>query len=130
MGGKRGHWRLVRESEVLLLKDTVMIPDFTLIDVQDDSRKILIELVGFWHPDYLRRKIAKVREANCAHLLLLVYQGLKVTEDAFQDVASEVIFFRQKPVLKEVMETVEVMAERIYGVRGKGGGKGKKQEMD
>jgi len=120
MGGKRGHWRLVRESELLLLKDTVMIPDFTLIDVQDDARKILIELVGFWHPDYLRRKIAKVREANCAHLLLLVYQGLRVTEDAFQDVASEVIFFRQKPVLKEVMETVEVMAERIYGVRRKG----------
>ncbi len=117
MGGKRGHWRLTRESEVLLLGDTVMIPDFLLVDEQDENRKIMIELVGFWHPQYLRRKIEKVRAANCAHLLLLVYKGLKITEDAFDDAASEVIFFQQKPVLKEVMETVEAMAERIYGPR-------------
>ena len=119
MGNKRGHWQLTRESEVLLLGDTVMIPDFILVDDQDENRKIMIELVGFWHPEYLRRKIEKVRAANCAHLLLLVYQGLKITEDAFQDAASEVIFFQNKPVLKEVMETVEEMAERVYGPRVK-----------
>jgi len=119
MGGKRGHWRLTRESEVLLLGDTVMIPDFILVDDQDESRKIMVELVGFWHPQYLRRKIEKVRAANCSHLLLLVYKGLNVTEEAFQDAASEVIFFQQKPVLKEVMETVERMAERLYGPRVK-----------
>lgn len=119
MGSKRGHWRLTRESEVLLLGDTVMIPDFLLVDEQDETRKILIELVGFWHPEYLRRKVEKVRAANCQHLLLLVYKGLNVTEEAFQDVASEVIFFQQKPVLKEVMETVEAMADHIYGPRRK-----------
>lgn len=119
MGGKRGHWRLFRESEVLLLGDTVMIPDFMLVDEQDANRKILIELVGFWHPEYLRRKIEKVRVAQCAHLLLLVYKGLKITEDAFQDSASEVIFFQQKPVIKDVMETVEKMADRVYGPRHK-----------
>src|SRR5260370_42101233 len=96
-----------------------MIPDFVLTDKNDEARRILIELVGFWHPNYLRRKVEKVRAANCAHLLLLVYKGLKVTEEEFQDAASEVIFFQQKPVLKEVMETVEAMAERVYGPRPK-----------
>ena len=115
MGNKRGHWRLERESEVLLLGDTVMVPDFVLIDTRDETRRVLVELVGFWHPNYLRRKIEKVRAANCAHLLLLVYKGLNVTEEAFQDVASEVIFFQQKPVLKEVMESVEAIANRVYG---------------
>jgi len=119
MGHKRGHWRLTRESEVLLLGDTVMIPDFVLVDDRDENRKIMIELVGFWHPQYLRRKIEKVRAANCAHLLLLVYKGLNVTEEAFQDSASQVIFFPEKPVLKEVMKTVEAMAERVYGPRAK-----------
>jgi predicted nuclease of restriction endonuclease-like RecB superfamily len=108
-----------RESEVLLLGDTVMIPDFVLVDEADESRKILIELVGFWHPNYLKRKIEKVQAANCAHLLLLVYQGLNVTEEAFEGSASEVIFFQNKPVLKEVLERVETMAERIYGPRPK-----------
>jgi predicted nuclease of restriction endonuclease-like RecB superfamily len=119
MGDKRGHWQLLRESEVLLLGDTVMIPDFALIDEADETRKILIELVGFWHPNYLRRKVEKVHAANCAHLLLLVYQGLNVTEEAFEGSASEVVFFQNKPVLKEVMEKVEAMALRIYGPRPK-----------
>jgi len=127
MGGKRRHWRLSRESEVLPLGDTVMIPDFLLVDERDESRRILIELVGFWHPEYLRRKVEKVRAANCSHLLLLVYSGLKVTEEDFQDAASEVIFFKQKPVLKEVMETVEAMAERVYGPRRKPEPKAKKR---
>ena len=96
-----------------------MIPDFVLTDTHDETRRILIELVGFWHPNYLRRKVEKVRAANCEHLLLLVYKGLAVTEEDFQDAASEVIFFQQKPVLKEVMETVEAMAERVYGPRRK-----------
>jgi len=110
---------MVRESEVILLGDTVMVPDFVLIDTHDEQRRILIELVGFWHPQYLRRKVEKVRAANCAHLLLLVYQGLNVTEEAFEGTASEVIFFQNKPVLKEVMQTVEAMANRIYGKRPK-----------
>jgi predicted nuclease of restriction endonuclease-like RecB superfamily len=125
MGGKRGHWRLTRESEVLLLGDTIMVPDFVLVDSKDENRRILIELVGFWHPNYLRRKVEKVHAANCAHLLLLVYKGLNVTEEAFQDAASQVIFFHQKPVLKEVMKTVEEMAERIYGPRRKNEHRGK-----
>jgi len=115
MGEKRGHWRMVRESEVILLGDTVMVPDFVLIDTRDEKRRILIELVGFWHPNYLKRKVEKVRAANCARLLLLVYQGLNLTEETFDGTASEVIFFQNKPVLKEVMQTVEAMANRIYG---------------
>ncbi len=130
MGEKRGHWRMIRESEVLLLGDTVMIPDFALVDDVDETRKILIELVGFWHPTYLRRKVEKVRAANCAHLLLLVYQGLNVTEEAFEGSASEVIFFQNKPVLKEVMETVEAMANRIYGPRQKRRRKKRTKSLD
>ncbi len=117
MGFRRGHWRLSRESEVLLLGDTVMIPDFVLLDEQDEQRKILIELVGFWHPQYLRRKLEKVRAAKCAHLLLLVYEGLNITEEDFEDVPGEVLFFCNKPVLKTVLDTVEAMAERVYGPR-------------
>src|SRR5260370_2174160 len=130
VGGKRGHWQLTRESEVLLLADTVMVPDFVLIDTYDENRRILIELVGFWHPQYLRRKIEKVRAANCSHLLLLVYRGLNVTEEAFEGSASEVIFFQNKPVLKEVMEMVQAMANRIYGPRQKGKRKRKTKSLE
>jgi uncharacterized protein len=116
-GGQRSHWILKRESTVILLGDTVMVPDFVLVDKDDEHRQIIVELVGFWHETYLKRKVAKVREAQCQNLLLLVYQGLKLTPDAFRETVSEVIFFQQKPVIKEVMRTVEALAERLYGPR-------------
>lgn len=115
IGERRGKWRLLRESELLILGDTVMIPDFVMVDSRNEHRRILIELVGFWHPDYLRRKLEKVHAANCAHLLLLVYKGLNVTEEDFQGVTSEVLFFPNKPVMKDVMAMVEEMAQRLYG---------------
>src|SRR5260370_20472354 len=116
-GGRRSHGILNRESTVLLLGDTVMIPDFVLVDKADENRQIIIELVGFWHETYLKRKVAKVREAQCQNLLLLVYQGLKLTPDAFRETVSEVIFFQQKPVIKDVMGAVEALSERLYGPR-------------
>lgn len=115
IGEKRGHWLLSRESDVLLLGDTVMIPDFTLTDERDEKRKVLVEIVGFWHPEYLRRKVEKVRAAQCSHLLLLVSDHLNLTNHAFEDSASEVLFFHEKPVIKEVMSTVEGIALREYG---------------
>ncbi len=111
-GGKRGKWLLTREDEVLVLGDTVMIPDFVLTP-KDTGQRILIELVGFWHPDYLRRKVEKVRAAQCQNLLLLVYEGINLSSEALRDVPSEVLYFKNKPVLKDVIATVEAMAEKI-----------------
>ena len=99
---------------MLLLGDTVMIPDFALTHKRLGQR-VLIEIVGFWHPDYLRRKVEKVRAAHCQHLLLLVYEGVNLSAERLRDVPGEVLYFKHKPVLKEVMGAVEVLAERVYG---------------
>lgn len=98
-----------------MLGGTVMIPDFQLVHGLDEQRIILIELVGYWSPTYLRNKVAKVRSANCPYLLLLVYEELNVTRESFGEVASEVVFFKQKPIIKEIMPVIEAMAERVYG---------------
>lgn len=111
-GSKRGKWGLTREDEVLVLGDTVMIPDFALTH-KDNGQRILIELVGFWHPDYLRRKVEKVRAAQCRNLLLLVYEGVNLAAEALQDVPGEVLYFKNKPVLKDVMAVVEKMAREV-----------------
>jgi predicted nuclease of restriction endonuclease-like RecB superfamily len=111
-GEKRGSWLLTREDEVLLLGDTVMIPDFALTH-KKDGRRVLIEIVGFWHPDYLRRKVEKVRAANRSDLLLLVYEGVNLAETALQDIPSGVLYFKNKPVLKDVMAMVEAMSPNL-----------------
>jgi predicted nuclease of restriction endonuclease-like RecB superfamily len=114
-GTERGQWRLRRESELVVLKNTVMIPDFCLEHRDDPTRRILLELVGFWTPNYLRTKLAKLREAQCSHMVVLVYQRLNVTEEDFRDIPSEVIFFKEKPVIKQIVPVVEALAERLYG---------------
>jgi uncharacterized protein len=114
-GTERGKWRLTREDQVLVLDGSVMIPDFLLVHTQDEQRRILVELVGFWSPRYLTTKIAKVQAAQCPNLLLLVYENLKVTRQDFGKIPGELIFFKEKPVIKEVIAAVETLAEKLYG---------------
>ena len=114
-GTERGHWQLVREPELLILQDSVMIPDFAAQHIHDPQRRILIELVGFWKPDYLRRKLRKLKEAARQDLLVLVYEGLDVSEEDFADMRSTTLFFKTKPIIKEILPVIEDMAERLYG---------------
>ena len=108
-GDRRGQWELSREDEVLLLGDTVFIPDFALTH-RKDGRRALVEIVGFWHPEYLRRKLEKVRQAGREDLLLLVYEGVNLSDERLVDVPGEVLHFATKPILKDVMAAVERIA--------------------
>jgi predicted nuclease of restriction endonuclease-like RecB superfamily len=105
--GPKRKWLLAREDELIVVGDTVMIPDFSFTHRQD-GRRALLEIVGFWHPHYLRRKLAKVRQAERHDLILLVYQSANVAEGAFEAAsAGEVLTFTRKPVLKDVLAAVE-----------------------
>lgn len=100
-------WELAREDELILVDDTVMIPDFSFTH-RKNGRRALLEIVGYWHPDYLRRKLAKVQQAGRRDLILLVYESANVAEGTFEAAsAGEVLTFTRKPVLKEVLAAVE-----------------------
>lgn len=122
-GPERGKWHLTREDQVLVLDGSVMLPDFLLVHTQDEQRRILIELVGFWSPRYLKTKIAKVQAAQCPNLLLLVYEKLKVSREDFGTIPGELLFFKEKPVIKDIMAAVEALADRLYGPLAKAGRK-------
>jgi predicted nuclease of restriction endonuclease-like RecB superfamily len=102
----RRQWELRREDEIIPLGDTVMIPDFSFTHVKD-GRRALLEIVGFWHPNYLRRKVEKLRQAGRKDLIVLVYEGVKCSQEDLAEVSGEVLFFKKKPVLKRVLEAVE-----------------------
>lgn len=95
-------WELAYEDEIIPVGDTAMIPDFSLTH-RKDGRRALVEIVGFWHPKYLERKLRKIQQANRKDLVILVYESANVAEDAFEGAsAGEVLMFKSKPVLKEV----------------------------
>jgi predicted nuclease of restriction endonuclease-like RecB superfamily len=62
-------WDLVREPEPLRAAGTLIFPDFLLRHRLRPDRRVLIEIVGFWTPQYLTAKLEKLREAEAACLL-------------------------------------------------------------
>ncbi len=52
-------WSLVREPEPLLLESSIFIPDFALTR---NTRRIYMEILGFWTPAYRERKVQKLQQ--------------------------------------------------------------------
>ena len=95
-------WVLERETEIVNLKDTVFIPDFAFH--HPDGRTALLEIVGFWHPDYLRRKLDKLRRADRRDLVIAVSRDLNVQEGDFKDIPGHVFFFKNRIQPKDVID--------------------------
>jgi predicted nuclease of restriction endonuclease-like RecB superfamily len=63
-------WRLERETEILHAGQTVFTPDFRLI--APDGRRVLLEIVGYWTPEYLQHKSQQLEKFAAHNLLLAV----------------------------------------------------------
>ncbi len=98
-------WVLEREVEIVDLKGTVFVPDFALR--HPDGRIAHVEIMGFWHPDYLRRKLDKLRRAAMPDLLVAVSERLNVGMEDFQDIPGPVLFFKGKLEPRAVLERLE-----------------------
>ena len=101
-------WTLERETDIINLKDTVMIPDFAFS--HPDGRRALMEIVGFWTPDYLQKKLWKLKRAAMPNMIAAVSDQLNCSTEDFRDITGEVIFFKTRIKPKDVLEKVEACA--------------------
>jgi predicted nuclease of restriction endonuclease-like RecB superfamily len=69
-GPVRDGWTLVREGEILHDRQTTFIPDFTFR--HEDGTQVLLEIVGFWTPQYLAQKRETLRRFRRHKVLLAV----------------------------------------------------------
>jgi predicted nuclease of restriction endonuclease-like RecB superfamily len=115
-GAARSDWTLSHETAPVDAGDELFFPDFTLRHA--DGREALVELVGFWTPEYLEAKARKVAAAQLDNLVLVVYRGLAVGgERAGRGVALEslttaagmdrIVWFADKPRAAEVVKAAE-----------------------
>lgn len=102
-------WRMERETEIVNLKDTVFIPDFTFRH-KEDGRVGLLEIVGFWRADYLQRKLEKLRRSQLNNLIIAVSGTLNVTDDDFRDIPGSVFFFKTAIDANDVLVRLEQVA--------------------
>ncbi|OPY27843.1 MAG: hypothetical protein A4E28_01807 [Methanocella sp. PtaU1.Bin125] len=109
--GLQTGWSISREPEPLIAGKYLYIPDFLL---EKDGVRVYVEIAGFWTPEYLRRKVAKLKEIKDRELLVIADE--KVSCDAFRDVPGVILYDRKVP-LKPVLERLE-RAERTHAAAG------------
>jgi predicted nuclease of restriction endonuclease-like RecB superfamily len=84
-----------------------MIPDFRL--VHPDGRNYLLEIIGYWRPEYLRKKFSQVRQANCENLILSISERLNLEKAGVKinDTSALTIWFKDKLLPKSVLQVLE-----------------------
>jgi uncharacterized protein len=100
-------WKLEREVDLVPIPGSVMIPDFRL--VHGDGREYLLEIVGYWRPEYLRKKFAQVRKSERDNLILAISERLNLEKAGIDmtQVSAKVVWFKTKLQPKAVLEVLD-----------------------
>jgi len=100
-------WRLEREVDLLPIPGSVMVPDFRL--VHPDGRDYVMEIVGYWRPDYLKKKFAQVRKAGLSNMILAVSERLNLSDAGIkiENVLAKIVWFKNKVLPKDVLAVLE-----------------------
>lgn len=100
-------WELEREVELIPIPGSVMIPDFRV--VHPDGRVYILEIVGFWRPDYLKKKFYQVRTSGVDNLILAISERLNLDKAGIKttDVPAKIIWFKDRLSPKAVLDVLE-----------------------
>ena len=100
-------WRLEREVDLVPLPGSVMIPDFRL--VHPDGRDFLLEIVGYWRPEYLKKKFYQVKNSDVTNLILAVSERLNLEKAgvSFTDLPNRVIWFKNKLQPQAILKVLD-----------------------
>nr|WP_233265141.1 DUF790 family protein [Halomarina oriensis] len=73
-------WTLVREPEPLESGAHVVIPDFAF-DYDHAPFRVFFEIMGFWTPEYVEKKLSRLADLEDVELLVAVDESLGVADD-------------------------------------------------
>lgn len=88
-------WDLLREPEPLAAGRSLIFPDFLLRHRLCPERRFFVEIMGFWSPDYVKRKIAFLRSFNLDNLILCLDESRAGTVLEAQ-VKARLVYFRRR----------------------------------
>jgi predicted nuclease of restriction endonuclease-like RecB superfamily len=101
---KREGWSLHREAEILHDGQKVFIPDFVFR--HEDGRRVLMEIVGFWTPEYLEAKLDTLRRFRSHRILVAVAEDL---EQRLAELPTDnIIRFKSAVKIKDVLDRLRL----------------------
>ncbi|MBA2736839.1 MAG: DUF790 family protein [Pyrinomonadaceae bacterium] len=100
-------WQLQENNEVIDLGKTAFVPDFVMIS--PDGKKIYLDVLGFWTPKSLQKRLEEFKAANFTKFILAAWQELRGSRDEPLWTSDHVVFFKSKLEPR----TLEEIAEKL-----------------
>jgi hypothetical protein len=101
-GKERDGWQLIREGEILYENQTTFVPDFVFR--HKDGTEVLMEIIGFWTPEYLTHRRETIRKFKHNNILLAISESsLKVDISKTENI----IAYKNAILLKPIIEVLE-----------------------
>jgi predicted nuclease of restriction endonuclease-like RecB superfamily len=101
-GPERDGWKLIREGRILHNHQKTFVPDFTFR--HEDGTEILLEIVGFWTPEYLMHK-RRTLQLFRHHRILIAVPDKSLRKGA--NIGKNVLVYKTTLNLKSLMEALE-----------------------
>ncbi|RLI78472.1 translation initiation factor IF-2 [Archaeoglobales archaeon] len=97
---------VIREPDVVKAGKYAFIPDFL---IRKGDREVYVEIAGFWTPEYIKRKLEKVRDANVP-LILIVREDYALEKVELDDV---IVFSKSIPYNKVIKKLNEFLQDKV-----------------
>jgi uncharacterized protein len=101
-GQARNGWHLHREALLLGAGEALLVPDFLF--VHEDGTEVGLEIVGYWTPEYLQQKFAKLARVRGVHLIVAARRGWALKPGSLP---AAVLPFRTGILLRDLMPRLE-----------------------
>ena len=101
-GPQRNGWHLIREGDILHDRQKTFVPDFTFR--HEDGTQILMEIVGFWTPEYLEHRRQTLRQFR-HHKILIAVPEKSIRDGA--RIGENVLVYKTTLKLGPLIETLE-----------------------
>jgi predicted nuclease of restriction endonuclease-like RecB superfamily len=98
----RSEWTLRREPLVFRAGRELFFPDFVL---ERGPHRVVVEIVGFWTPDYLERKMAQLATVTKLPLIVCVDESLACDPSRVSN--ADVLRFRRKLDASALIDAAE-----------------------
>ncbi len=103
-------WRLRREPEPIPVGEAVIIPDFSF---ERGEAKVYMEVVGFWTPEYLKRKVEKLGLLKGIDMIVAVDKELACRRTDKLGKSLDVTYFKGRIPLRPVLSHLREVEESL-----------------
>jgi predicted nuclease of restriction endonuclease-like RecB superfamily len=102
-------WELRENREVVDLGRTAFVPDFVL--VAGNGAKIYLDVLGFWTPKSLKKRLEEFQAANFQNFIFAASQELRGSREEPLWTSENVVFYKTKIEPKLLIETAQNLLE-------------------